>query len=132
MTTELTTLPTLGSGEMFDRIAPRYDLLNRVLSLGLDKRWRRRVVRALGLGKAKCERGAWFGERPRVLDVATGTADLAIAIARKHTAAEVVGRILAVPAMMSVEQRVDQVVHSVAIWLLCRHERRTGQRRGRD
>lgn len=86
-------LPTLGSGEMFDRIAARYDFVNRVLSLGLDQRWRRRVVRALGLDKRSRagERGAWFGDRPRVLDVATGTGDLAIEIARACPGASVVG-----------------------------------------
>ncbi len=52
---------------MFDTIAPRYDLLNRVLSFGIDKWWRRQ---AIGLLKA---------DRPRrILDVATGTADLAL------------------------------------------------------
>jgi demethylmenaquinone methyltransferase / 2-methoxy-6-polyprenyl-1,4-benzoquinol methylase len=92
--TELTSLapPTLGSGQMFDRIAPRYDFVNRVLSLGLDRRWRRRVVRTLGLGpKATRESAAWFGERPRVLDVATGTGDLAIEIAHACPGASVIG-----------------------------------------
>lgn len=65
--------PRGGSGAMFDRIAPRYDLLNRVLSLGIDQRWRRRTVRALALTGP---------EPPRVLDVATGTGDLALLIAR--------------------------------------------------
>ena len=55
---------------MFDAIAPRYDLLNRVLSGGLDVRWRTRAIRSLAL------RG---GET--VLDLCTGTADLAIASA---------------------------------------------------
>jgi demethylmenaquinone methyltransferase/2-methoxy-6-polyprenyl-1,4-benzoquinol methylase len=73
-------MPALGSGEMFDRIAARYDFVNRVLSLGLDQRWRRRVVRSLNLG-----------ERPRVLDVATGTGDLAIEIARARPSATVIG-----------------------------------------
>ena len=72
--------PALGSGAMFDRIARRYDFVNRVLSLGLDKGWRRRAVRALQLG-----------ERPRVLDVATGTGDLAIDLARLCPGATVVG-----------------------------------------
>lgn len=72
--------PALGSGAMFDHIAKRYDFVNRVLSLGLDLRWRRKAVAALLLG-----------ERPRVLDVATGTGDLAIEIARTRPGATVVG-----------------------------------------
>jgi demethylmenaquinone methyltransferase / 2-methoxy-6-polyprenyl-1,4-benzoquinol methylase len=70
-----------GSGAMFDRIAPRYDLLNRVMSFGADRRWRRRTVRALGLGDGPA----------RILDLATGTGDLALAIARRHPQATVVG-----------------------------------------
>lgn len=57
---------------MFDTIARRYDRLNHLLSLGIDRSWRRRVVgrvRAQGAG--------------RVLDAATGTGDLAILMARK-------------------------------------------------
>ena len=65
---------------MFDSIAPRYDLLNRVLSAGLDQQWRRRAVRELDLGV-----GA------RVLDLCTGTADLALATTRQHADASVVG-----------------------------------------
>jgi demethylmenaquinone methyltransferase/2-methoxy-6-polyprenyl-1,4-benzoquinol methylase len=66
---------------MFDAIAPRYDLLNHVLSAGLDVRWRAKAVRALAL------RG---GET--VLDLCTGTADLAIASATASPgAAAVVG-----------------------------------------
>ena len=86
----MTQLTVLGSGEMFDRIAPRYDRLNRVLSLGLDQRWRRRLVRAIGLDVRR-QRGTWFGERPRVLDVATGTGDLAIEIARACAGAQIIG-----------------------------------------
>jgi demethylmenaquinone methyltransferase/2-methoxy-6-polyprenyl-1,4-benzoquinol methylase len=52
---------------MFDAIARRYDALNHLLSAGLDKRWRRRAVRALALSG-----------RERVLDMCTGTGDLAI------------------------------------------------------
>jgi demethylmenaquinone methyltransferase/2-methoxy-6-polyprenyl-1,4-benzoquinol methylase len=53
---------------MFDAIAGRYDLLNHVLSAGIDFTWRRRAVRSLSLTG-----------RERVVDVCTGTADLAIA-----------------------------------------------------
>lgn len=56
---------------MFDRIAPRYDLVNRVMTLGMDVRWRTRTVRALEL-----DPGA------RVLDLACGTGDLCDALAR--------------------------------------------------
>lgn len=85
-------LPQLGSGQMFDKIAARYDTLNRVLSLGLDQRWRRRVVRSLGLEtRKKSKQGQWYGDRPRVLDVATGTGDLAIEIARACPGATIVG-----------------------------------------
>jgi demethylmenaquinone methyltransferase/2-methoxy-6-polyprenyl-1,4-benzoquinol methylase len=65
---------------MFDAIAPRYDLLNRVLSAGLDQRWRQRAVDAIAVG-----------ESAHVLDLCTGTADLAIAIAERHPSATVTG-----------------------------------------
>jgi demethylmenaquinone methyltransferase/2-methoxy-6-polyprenyl-1,4-benzoquinol methylase len=69
-----------GSGQMFDAIAERYDLLNRMISLGIDQRWRRKTVAALSL-------------RPgaRVLDLATGTADLALMIGRTHPDCTVTG-----------------------------------------
>ncbi|MBW2529790.1 MAG: ubiquinone/menaquinone biosynthesis methyltransferase [Deltaproteobacteria bacterium] len=71
---------TDGSGAMFDRIAGRYDLLNRLISLGADRRWRSRLVASLGaLGSNE------------VLDVATGTGDVALAIARAAGRAKVVG-----------------------------------------
>jgi demethylmenaquinone methyltransferase/2-methoxy-6-polyprenyl-1,4-benzoquinol methylase len=65
---------------MFDRIARRYDLVNRILSLGIDQRWRARTVQALALGPAA-----------KVLDLATGTADLALHIAARHSDAHIVG-----------------------------------------
>lgn len=80
--TEPGTSVSLGSGAMFDNIARRYDFLNRVMSLGIDQRWRRLTVEALEL------RGQ---EAPRVLDLATGTADLALRIASTHPNVRVVG-----------------------------------------
>jgi demethylmenaquinone methyltransferase/2-methoxy-6-polyprenyl-1,4-benzoquinol methylase len=57
--------------EMFDNISKRYDFLNHLLSLGIDKGWRRKVVKQV------------MSKNPQnVLDVATGTADLAIALGK--------------------------------------------------
>jgi demethylmenaquinone methyltransferase/2-methoxy-6-polyprenyl-1,4-benzoquinol methylase len=68
-------------GAMFTDIAPRYDFLNRLLSAGIDRRWRRAAVAA-----ALPSRGGRF------LDVATGTADVALEIFRqKGRDARVVG-----------------------------------------
>lgn len=78
MSREQVTRP--GSGQMFDAIAHRYDLLNRLMSLGIDQLWRRRTVAALELP-----------EKARVLDLATGTADLALQIASAHPDCTVVG-----------------------------------------
>jgi demethylmenaquinone methyltransferase/2-methoxy-6-polyprenyl-1,4-benzoquinol methylase len=67
---------------MFNAIAPRYDALNHLLSAGLDRGWRRRAVRELHLSG-----------RERVLDMCTGTADLAIeaATSRSGRARQVIG-----------------------------------------
>ena len=62
---------SLGSGQMFDGIAARYDFLNKAMSLGIDRRWRRKMIDALELTRGM-----------RVLDLATGTADVAILAAR--------------------------------------------------
>ena len=65
---------------MFDSIAPRYDLLNHVLSAGMDRGWRDRTVDALALPA-----------NARVLDLCTGTGDLAIATVQRAAGATVVG-----------------------------------------
>ncbi|NCC24312.1 MAG: ubiquinone/menaquinone biosynthesis methyltransferase [Deltaproteobacteria bacterium] len=56
---------------LFDGIAARYDLLNRVLSLGLDRVWRRRLVKAAGQG-------------PVFVDLAAGTLDVSLALAQTN------------------------------------------------
>jgi demethylmenaquinone methyltransferase/2-methoxy-6-polyprenyl-1,4-benzoquinol methylase len=71
-------LPAEGVQRMFDRIAPVYDAMNRVMTAGLDRRWRRITV----------EQAVRSGDR--VLDACCGTGDLAIA-ARRHGAGEVIG-----------------------------------------
>jgi demethylmenaquinone methyltransferase/2-methoxy-6-polyprenyl-1,4-benzoquinol methylase len=62
---------------MFDAIAPRYDLLNTVLSAGLDRYWRRRAIASLELTGSET-----------LLDVCTGTGDLALAAARARPGAK--------------------------------------------
>ena len=57
--------------KMFDAISKNYDGLNRVISLGIDVKWRRRVVKIVGTAKPKT-----------ILDIATGTGDLAIAMVK--------------------------------------------------
>ena len=66
------TVPGLdyGTGSMFDLIATRYDFVNRVLALNMDMSWRRRMIQELELQPGD-----------RVLDLATGTADVAILLA---------------------------------------------------
>jgi len=85
---EKTVVTPYGSGSgkkaeverMFDKIAPKYDLLNRVLSLGIDVSWRKK---ALGYLKP---------EQPKeLLDVATGTADVAILAAKMLNPNKIVG-----------------------------------------
>lgn len=66
---------------MFGQIAKRYDLMNHLLSLNIDKRWRRQTVQALRLDRSE-----------PVLDVCTGTGDLALELSRKvGPTVEVVG-----------------------------------------
>lgn len=65
--------------DMFDNIAPKYDLLNHVLSMKIDVLWRNTLVKWMNADQPK-----------EVLDVATGTGDLAIAV-QKGTGAKIVG-----------------------------------------
>ena len=77
--------------EMFTAIAPRYDFLNNVLSLSIDRRWRRRAVRAL----------RWSENPPgRYLDLCAGTLELAIELARqKGFHGQVLGADFVVPML---------------------------------
>jgi demethylmenaquinone methyltransferase/2-methoxy-6-polyprenyl-1,4-benzoquinol methylase len=79
---------------MFGRIADRYDLLNTLLSFGFDRRWRERAAELAAIRRGD-----------RVLDVCTGTADLALALARRVGPE---GRVVGVdfsPAMLAVGRR---------------------------
>lgn len=92
---------------MFGSIAPRYDLLNRLLSLGIDQRWRRFAVAKIGL------RGPG-----RVLDVATGTGDVALEIASQYPASVGVVGIDFTPEMIELGKvKVEQSRHAGRITL---------------
>lgn len=65
---------------MFDNIAPYYDFLNRFLSMGIDKKWR---TKAISLIKAKPDM--------KILDVATGTADIALEIGKTFEQVNITG-----------------------------------------
>ncbi|MBR1514687.1 MAG: bifunctional demethylmenaquinone methyltransferase/2-methoxy-6-polyprenyl-1,4-benzoquinol methylase UbiE [Bacteroidales bacterium] len=65
---------------MFDRISPNYDRLNHLLSFNIDKVWRRKTVREASKQRPVC-----------ILDLATGTADLAILLAKKNPQAHITG-----------------------------------------
>ena len=93
--------------QMFDDIAPTYDRLNHILSLSIDKIWRNRVVRAVRRLGAK-----------DILDIATGTGDLAIAMARKIEGTTICGADLS-PEMLAVaKQKVAKAALSDRITLM--------------
>jgi demethylmenaquinone methyltransferase/2-methoxy-6-polyprenyl-1,4-benzoquinol methylase len=66
--------------EMFDRIAPRYDFMNRFLSAGIDKSWRRKAIRLFRNDKPQ-----------QLLDVATGTGDMALLAAKMLQPRQIIG-----------------------------------------
>ncbi len=66
--------------QMFDNISGNYDGLNRIISLGSDKKWRKKVVKMVAERKPDS-----------ILDIATGTGDLAIKFASKTNASKIIG-----------------------------------------
>lgn len=80
--------------EMFARIAPRYDLANRLMTAGLDERWRRRAIRLLA-----AKPGA------RILDCCCGTGDLVFGLLRSDPSLDVTGIDFCRPMLERAEQR---------------------------
>jgi demethylmenaquinone methyltransferase / 2-methoxy-6-polyprenyl-1,4-benzoquinol methylase len=106
MTTSTSKEPARIAG-MFDAIARRYDTLNHLLSAGLDKRWRQRAVVALDLSG-----------RERVLDMCTGTADLAIAaVSTSGCARDVVGIDFSSEMLRYGQQKIAAAGLSNRVWL---------------
>ncbi|MBN1231141.1 MAG: ubiquinone/menaquinone biosynthesis methyltransferase [Anaerolineales bacterium] len=80
--------------EMFSRIASRYDLINRVMTFGYDLRWRTQTLQKLEIG-----------ENHRILDIGTGTGDLAFEIKEKFPDTEVVAADLTLAMVLVAKQR---------------------------
>jgi demethylmenaquinone methyltransferase / 2-methoxy-6-polyprenyl-1,4-benzoquinol methylase len=80
MTVEGNRAFSLQTREMFTSIAPRYDFLNRLLSLGQDRYWRKKTIDLLGFLENQC-----------ILDVATGTCDIVIEVAKRNLSAQIFG-----------------------------------------
>jgi demethylmenaquinone methyltransferase/2-methoxy-6-polyprenyl-1,4-benzoquinol methylase len=87
---------------MFSRIAPRYDTMNRLMTFGFDRAWRRYTVRE-ALGRSQGD-ALMEGQRQiQVLDVATGTGDLALELLRQEPTLHVTGLDM-VPQMLAIAQ----------------------------
>lgn len=89
---------------MFGRIAPWYDFLNRLLSFGLDRHWRNRLVSRSILCSTN-----------RVLDLAAGTLDVSQQISRRHAAASVLAMDFSLPML----RRGAQKMHRSAYLAVC-------------
>jgi len=90
--------------EMFNNIAGRYDFLNHFLSMGIDKGWRKKAIAAVGQVKPE-----------NILDVATGTGDMAIAAAKtlkpkRITGVDIADQMLAVGRKKIAEQNLSQII----------------------
>lgn len=83
---------------MFNDIAPTYDRLNHILSLDIDKLWRKRVVRIIRRLGAK-----------HIMDMATGTGDLAIALARKIDGSTIYGADFSSEMLAVAKQKIEHL-----------------------
>jgi demethylmenaquinone methyltransferase/2-methoxy-6-polyprenyl-1,4-benzoquinol methylase len=90
--------PIFGSGKMFDKFAAYYDVGNRFMSLGQDQRWRKALLREAGVSKDDS-----------VLDLATGSADVAIAARTIFDAKQVVGLDPSVEMLKVGQSKIDSL-----------------------
>ena len=95
MTTQAGTLPPEGVRRMFDRIAPVYDSMNRLMTAGLDRRWRVATARAV------------VRDGDRVLDVCCGTGDLSIAA--REAGGEVTGLDFSEPMLAHAREKSSDI-----------------------
>lgn len=94
--------------QMFDSIAHSYDKLNMTLSMGIDRSWRRRALKTLSSYAPK-----------KILDVATGTGDLAILAARRLNPAQVIGIDLSEGMLAIGRQKVKEAQLEACIRMEC-------------
>lgn len=83
--------------EMFDNIAPSYDKLNHIMSFNLDRIWRRRVMRIVRRSRAL-----------KIMDVATGTGDLAITMAKRIERTQILGIDLSEEMLAVARQKIQR------------------------
>lgn len=91
--------------EMFDSIAPSYDFMNSAMSFGMHRRWRDRAL-ALAAAKMPAPR--------RIIDLATGTGDVAIALARRFPEATVTGVDLSEGMLRKAREKVEALDQELA------------------
>lgn len=97
-----------GVRQMFDDIAHRYDLLNRLLSFGIDRRWRRFAVSQLSIPAGG-----------RVLDIATGTCDVALEVAgQTDPSVKIVGEDFTQGMLVQGQQKLNNSPHGERIMLV--------------
>ena len=84
--------------QMFDNIAPTYDKLNHILSFNIDRIWRRRVMRIIRRSHAQ-----------KIMDVATGTGDLAIAMAKRVEGTHILGIDLSEEMLQVARTKIDKL-----------------------
>ena len=80
--------------EMFASIAPRYDVVNRLLTGGIDEQWRRRAVRELAIGP-----------KSSVIDLCCGTGDLSFHMLKRDPSTQIVGADFCVPMLEGARRR---------------------------
>ena len=90
--------------QMFARLAPRYDLINRIITMGQDNRWRKETIDRLELGA-----------NSRTLDLGTGTGRLAFEIARQTPKSKIFA-VDFTPEMIRIGQKRDQ--HNAIAWII--------------
>jgi demethylmenaquinone methyltransferase/2-methoxy-6-polyprenyl-1,4-benzoquinol methylase len=96
--TETPVQESVSIRKMFSRIAGRYDLLNRLLSFGVDTRWRKELAEEVNVS----------GEAP-ILDLATGTADVALTLERNlRDGQKIVGADFAIPMLHLASEKIHR------------------------